>query len=80
MATLSNQMLKADSSNNVSGLIAVTNEMNQFANNGVQYLWTVYPSLVSANSAIGVFTSNVHGYYFNPSLNGPYFADMYVTS
>ncbi len=80
MATLSNQMLKADSSDNVSGLIELTNEMNQFANSEVQYLWTVYPSLVSANSAIGVFTSNVHGYYFNPSLNGPYFADMYVTS
>jgi peptide/nickel transport system substrate-binding protein len=79
MADLSNQMLKADSSNNVTGLIELTNAMNQFANSEVQYLWTVYPSLVTANSAIGVFTSNVHGYYFNPSLNGPYFAEMYVT-
>jgi len=80
MTALSNQMLKADSSNNVTGLIAVTNAMNQFANDEVQYLWTIYPSLVTAGSAIGVFTSNVHGYYFNPSLNGPYFAGMYVTS
>ena len=80
MALLSNQMLKADSNNNLTGLIAVTNEMNQFANNEVQYLWTIYPSLVTAGSAIGVFTSNVHGYYFNPSLNGAYFASMQVTS
>lgn len=79
MQDLSNQMLKADSSNNVTGLIELANSMNQFANSEVQYLWTVYPSLVSASSSVGVFTSNVHGYYFNPSLNGPYFAQMYVT-
>src|SRR5579875_2885324 len=80
MADLSNQMLAADSSNNVTGLIAVGNAMTQFANEQVQYLWTVYPSLVTSGSAVGVFTSNIHGYYFNPSLNGPYFATMYVTS
>ena len=79
MAELSTQMLNADSNNNVSGLIAVGNAMTQFANEEVQYLWTIYPSLVTSGSAVGVFTSNVHGYYFNPSLNGPYFATMYTT-
>lgn len=73
-------MYRADENNNVTGLIAVGNAMNQFANEQVQYLWTIYPSQINGASAIGVFTSNVHGYYFNPSLNGAYFATMYVTS
>ena len=80
MANLSDQMLQANSNNNVSGLLAVTEAMNNFANNLVQYYWLDYPSLVTSGSAIGVFTSNVRGYYFNPSLNGPYFASMYVSS
>ena len=80
MANLSKQMLQANSNNNVSGLIALTEAMNNYANQEVQYFWTDYPSLVTAGSAVGVFTSNIHGYYFNPSLNGPYFPSMYVTS
>ena len=53
MANFSSEMLKADSSNNVTGLIDLTNAMNQFANSEVQRPWTVYPSLVSAALRLG---------------------------
>jgi len=52
--------------------------MNTLANQEVMYLWEFYPAASGVGSAIGVYTSNLGGYYFNPSLNGQYFASLYV--
>lgn len=61
------QVLAADAKGNVSGNVAVTNAMNNFANQEVMYLYTVYPE------AIAVATSNIQGVYFNPFLLYGYF-------
>jgi ABC-type transport system substrate-binding protein len=61
------QVLTADATGNMTGNVAVTNAMNNFANQEVMYLYTVYPE------AIAVFTSNVQGVYFNPFLLYPYY-------
>ena len=56
------QVLTADGTGNVSGNVAVSNAMNEYANQEVMYLYTIYPE------AIAVFTSNIQGVYFNPFL------------
>ena len=78
MNGLFNQAIAADFRNNVSGEIAVCSAMNTLANQEVMYLWEFYPAASGVGSAIGVYTSNLGGYYFNPSLNGQYFASLYV--
>jgi ABC-type oligopeptide transport system substrate-binding subunit len=73
------QAVTATSNNNLTGLVKVSDAMNKIANNMVMYLWTVY----SAN--LITMTSNVQGFYYNPSLYtaagggvGPeYFATLY---
>src|SRR5437870_1803561 len=70
MGELYNAALAASSSNNISSLIHYSDEMNALANKAVMYLWTLYP----ANFL--VITSNIHGYYYNPSLWGIYFATL----
>ncbi len=79
MAQLFQQALHENSIGNISGLIQVSNQMNELANGMVMYLWTF-------NTINYVtMTSNVHGFYYNPSLNpagpggvGPqYFATLY---
>jgi ABC-type transport system substrate-binding protein len=62
MASLYHQAVIATEKNNVTGLVAVSNMMNTLANQGVMYLWTFY----STNYT--VMTSNVQGFYYNPSL------------
>ncbi len=79
MAVLNAEAVEATTNNNFTGVVTLSNQMNQLANQAVLYLWTFYPALAWTNSAIGVFTSNVQGFYYNPSLNGMYFATMYVT-
>ena len=64
---LYNQVLKADATGNVTGNVAISNEMNALANREVMYLFTIYPE------AFAVFTSNVQGVYFNPFLLYPYY-------
>ncbi len=62
MANLYNQAVTATEKNNISGLVKVSDQMNILANQRVMYLWTFY----STNYV--VMTSNVHGFYYNPSL------------
>jgi ABC-type transport system substrate-binding protein len=81
MQNLYNQAVKATQNGNVSGLVAVSNKMNQIANQEVMYLWTFY------SSNFITMTSNVKGFFFNPSLStaggggvGPeYFATLYIS-
>jgi ABC-type oligopeptide transport system substrate-binding subunit len=79
MATLNSQANAASAAGNVAGIVAASNAMNAFGNKEVMYLWT----LDSVNFV--TMTSNIHGFYFNPSLStaasggvGPeYFATLY---
>ena len=71
MDQLYHQAINASSSGDLSGLVAATNQMNQLANNIVMYLWLYYPATFT------VITSNVQGYFYNPSVVGFYFATMY---
>jgi ABC-type transport system substrate-binding protein len=79
MADLYAQAVTATEKDNVTGLVAISNLMNQIANQAVMYLWTFY----STNYT--VMTSNVQGFYYNPSLYtaagqgvGPvYYASLY---
>jgi hypothetical protein len=80
MNNLFKEAITDDFNNNISGVIAVSNEMNTLANQQVMYLWEFYPSASGVGSAIGVYTSNLQGYYFNPSINGQYFASLSVAS
>ncbi len=63
MHTLALQAVAATAIGNDSGLVKVTNMMNQIANQNVMYLWTQYPLNFLA------MTSNVQGFYFNPALS-----------
>lgn len=61
MGDLYNQAVMASEIGNLTGLVKVTNLMNQIANNMVMYLWTFYPL------NFYVMTSNIHGFFYNPS-------------
>ncbi len=63
MFNLGQQAVAATAIGNNTGLVKVTNLMNQIANQNVMYLWTQYPIEFLA------MTSNVQGFYFNPSLS-----------
>jgi len=62
MTQLYQQDLAADAQNNVSGLIKVSNAMNELANQAVEYIWVNHPETVA------VITSNVKGFAYNPAL------------
>lgn len=72
-----NEVSQSNENGNVSGIITGSNGMNEVFNQEVLYLYTFYPLYFQP------FTSNIHGYYFNPSLeNGltavpEYFASLY---
>jgi len=79
MSVLFQEAVSANSAGNTTGLIEISNQMNQLANSMAMYLWTF-------NTINFItMTSNVHGFYYNPSLNpagpggvGPeYFATLY---
>ena len=80
MASLENQMAVATNTNNITGVIAVSNAMNALANKLVLFIWTIYPVQAWTNSAVAAITSNVGGWYYNPGLNGAYFATFYIKS
>jgi ABC-type transport system substrate-binding protein len=63
MATLFNQQVAATATDNTTGLVQTTQLMNEIANNGVMYLWTIYPLNML------VMTSNVHGFQYNPAAS-----------
>ena len=68
------QAVQATAVDNVTGLVQVSNLMNQLANQEVMYLWTFYPE------TIAVMTSNLHGFFYNVALPlqpGYYFAYFY---
>ena len=75
MAPLYQEAVNATAHADFKQVISATNEMNELANEQVMYLWTFNPQ------AFIVMTSNVHGFYFNPSLaqvpTGFYFASLY---
>ncbi len=75
MAQLYHQSVVANEEGNITELVAFSNQMNEFANQNVIYLWTIFPETVAA------ITSNVQGVYFNASLYGHtwllYFALLY---
>jgi len=62
MSELYKQDLAADASNNVTGLIKVSNAMNELANQAVEYLWVNHPETVA------IMTSNIKGFSYNPAL------------
>ena len=72
LGNLENQAFQDTADNNITGLVKVTNMMNSISNQEVQYLWTIYPTFYQA------ITSNVKGFYFNPSIYGTieYFAAL----
>ena len=70
MGDLYTSALAASSSNNITSLVQYSDAMNALANKEVMYLWTLYP----ANFL--VLSSNIHGYTYNPSLWGIYFATL----
>jgi hypothetical protein len=77
MLTLYNQAVQGTANNNNSEVVAASNAMNILANQQVMYLWTFYPTTAWTGSAVAAITSNVHGYYYNPSTEGAYFAALY---
>ncbi|MHB8568561.1 MAG: ABC transporter substrate-binding protein [Nitrososphaerales archaeon] len=79
MATLYKQAVAATQDGNITGVVKVTGLMNQLSNQGVLYLLLYYPLSFnpSQTSVVGPITSNVHGFFYNPSLNGLYFATLY---
>ncbi len=62
LGNLYSQAFQDTASNNITGLVKVTEMMNEISNQEVQYLWTLYPSWIT------VMTSNVQGFYYNPSI------------
>jgi peptide/nickel transport system substrate-binding protein len=72
LGNLYNQAFTDTATNNITGLVAATNMMNEISNQEVQYLWTLYPAFYQP------ITSNVKGFYFNPSVYGTieYFAAL----
>lgn len=70
------EMASENAGNNITGYLSTNLAFNNYLNQEVLFLWTFFPDQPYAGSAIAVFTSNVQGYYYNPSLNGVYFAAL----
>ena len=79
LANLYSQAVAANARGDIPGLIGVSDQMNTVANQAVMYLWTF------DTTNFITMTSNVQGFYYNPSINpagpggvGPeYFATLY---
>lgn len=63
MGTLYAQQVQDTATDNTTGLVETTQLMNEIANEGVMYLWTIYPLNIL------VMTSNVHGFAYNPATS-----------
>lgn len=63
MGNLYQQQVADTADNNVTGIVQTTQIMNEIANQGVMYLWTIYPLNIL------VMTSNVHGWMYNPATS-----------
>jgi hypothetical protein len=66
---------------NNRALVSHVNALMQLWNKEVLQIWTFYPLTVNGGgtSVIAPFTSNVHGFYYNPSLYGTYFATLSIS-
>jgi len=73
MGVLYHEALNASESGNVSGIIAASNAMNTLANQMVMYLWEDYVQEFQP------ITSNVQGFFFNPSLGGTFMPQYYAS-
>lgn len=75
------QVLADQASGNNTALVLDINSAALLMNKEVLQLWTFYPLTVNGggSSVIAPFTSNVQGFFYNPSLYGTYFATLYVT-
>ena len=74
MTDLYQQAVAYSHSGDDAGLVRVSNEMVALANQEVMSLYEIYPAYFL------VMTSNIHGYFYNPSepmQPGYYFATMY---
>ena len=79
--TLYEQVSQDQITGNNTALVAHINTLMQLWNNEVLQVWTFYPLTVNGGgtSVVAPFTSNVHGFYYNPSLYGLYFATLSVS-
>jgi len=79
--SLYSQVLQDQASGNNTALISDINAAALLMNKEVLQIWTFYPLTVNGggSSVIAPFTSNVQGYYYNPSLYGTYFASLYIS-
>jgi len=66
---------------NNTALVSHINALMGLWNKEVLQIWTFYPLTANGGgtSVIAPFTSNVHGFYYNPSLYGTYFATLYIS-
>jgi len=65
LGTLANEVLNYSHAGDDAALIKAASQAEQFANNEVMQLQTVYPLYFA------VMTSSIHGFFYNPS--GPYY-------
>jgi hypothetical protein len=75
MGTLYKDAVNASARGDLATIVSDTGAMNTLANQAVMYLWTFYPEIFTA------YTSNVAGFYYNPSTLSqadvyPYFASL----
>lgn len=76
MGQLYNEVVNASATGNIQALLKASSEMNALANQEVEYFWAYYPL------EFFPMTSNVHGFFWNPSLSSmyggvEYFATLY---
>jgi hypothetical protein len=74
MTKLYQQAVMYSHSGDDAGLVRVSNQMVALSNQAVMSIYEIYPAYFI------VMTSNIHGYFYNPSqpmTPGYYFATMY---
>jgi ABC-type transport system substrate-binding protein len=68
------QLTEADSRGDTAGVVSSNDKLNALANQMVLYLWTYY------TYGFFAYTSNIQGFYYNPSLWYPPFVALSVVS
>ncbi|MCL5068732.1 MAG: hypothetical protein M1368_10330 [Thaumarchaeota archaeon] len=70
MGVLYQEAVNASINGNYAQIVSASDQMNELGNQMVMYVWLFHPVTFT------VITSNVQGYYENPSTNGFYFAAL----